>query len=78
MKEANESVQYQNFLNPAINDFNQKDLSGRDARLWKEWKDLVNKVADEFDELYRMQNNRSNDWDDNKWQKLKNKAFKDL
>lgn len=40
MKEANESVQYQNFLNPAINDFNQKDLSGRDARLWKEWKDL--------------------------------------
>ena len=27
-------------MNEAINNFNQKELSGRDARLWKEWKDL--------------------------------------
>ena len=27
-------------VNEAINNFNQKELSGRDARLWKEWKDL--------------------------------------
>lgn len=27
-------------MNEAINNFNQKDLSGRDARLWKEWKEL--------------------------------------
>ena len=29
-------------MNEAINKFNQKELSGRDARLWKEWKDLDN------------------------------------
>ena len=45
---------------------------------WEEWKNLVNKVADEFDELYKMQIHRFDNWDDNKWQKLKNKAFKDL
>lgn len=27
-------------MNEAINNFNQKELSGRDARLWKEWKEL--------------------------------------
>lgn len=27
-------------MNEAINKFNQKELSGRDARLWKEWKEL--------------------------------------
>lgn len=27
-------------MNEAINNFSQKDLSGRDARLWKEWKEL--------------------------------------
>lgn len=27
-------------MNDAINNFNQKELSGRDARLWKEWKEL--------------------------------------
>lgn len=27
-------------MNEAINNYNQKDLTGRDARLWKEWKDL--------------------------------------
>ena len=45
---------------------------------WEKWKNLVNKVADEFDELYKMQIHRFDNWDDNKWQKLKNKAFKDL
>ena len=27
-------------MNDAINNFNTKELSGRDARLWQEWKDL--------------------------------------
>lgn len=27
-------------MNGVINNFNQKELSGRDARLWKEWKEL--------------------------------------
>lgn len=27
-------------MNETINNYNQKDLSGRDARLWKEWKEL--------------------------------------
>ena len=27
-------------MNGTINNYNQKELSGRDARLWKEWKDL--------------------------------------
>ena len=27
-------------MNDTINNYNQKKLSGRDARLWKEWKDL--------------------------------------
>ena len=27
-------------MNETINNFNQKELSGRDARLWKEWKEL--------------------------------------
>ena len=27
-------------MNDLINNFNQKELSGRDARLWKEWKEL--------------------------------------
>ena len=27
-------------MNDTINNFNQKELSGRDARLWKEWKEL--------------------------------------
>ncbi len=27
-------------MNGAINNYNQKELSGRDARLWKEWKEL--------------------------------------
>ena len=27
-------------MNETINNYNQKELSGRDARLWKEWKDL--------------------------------------
>ena len=27
-------------MNALINSFNQKDLSGRDARLWQEWKEL--------------------------------------
>lgn len=27
-------------MNSIINNFNQKELSGRDARLWKEWKEL--------------------------------------
>ena len=27
-------------MTDAINNYNQKDLSGRDARLWKEWKEL--------------------------------------
>ena len=42
------------------------------------WKDLVNEVANEFDELYKMQNHRFETWDENKWQELKTKAFKDL
>lgn len=27
-------------MNETINNYNQKELSGRDARLWKEWKEL--------------------------------------
>ncbi len=27
-------------MNNAINNYNQKELSGRDARLWREWKEL--------------------------------------
>ena len=27
-------------MNEALNNFSQKELSGREARLWKEWKDL--------------------------------------
>ena len=27
-------------MNDTINNYNQKELSGRDARLWKEWKEL--------------------------------------
>ena len=27
-------------MNELINNFSQKELSGRDARLWKEWKEL--------------------------------------
>lgn len=41
MNEEN-NTQYQKYLNPSINNFNQKELTedGRNARLWKEWKDL--------------------------------------
>lgn len=45
---------------------------------WEEWKNLVNKVADEFDELYKMQVKRYDAWDQRAWDKLKTKAFKDL
>lgn len=27
-------------MNNPINNFDQKEMSGRDARLWKEWKEL--------------------------------------
>ena len=45
---------------------------------WNKWKKLVNDIADEFDELYKMQNHRFEEWDETKWQELKAKAFKDL
>ena len=44
----------------------------------EKWKNLVNEVADEFDELYKMQGKRYDTWDESKWQELKTKAFKDL
>ena len=44
----------------------------------EEWKKLVNDVANEFDDLYKMQNHRFEAWDEAEWQKLKIKAFKDL
>lgn len=40
MNESNESVQYQKYMNPTINNYNQKELSGKNHRLWKEWKDI--------------------------------------
>ena len=45
---------------------------------WEEWKNLVNKVADEFDDLYKMQNHKFEPVDETEWQELKIKAFKDL
>lgn len=45
---------------------------------WEEWKNLVNKVADEFDDLYKMQNHKFEPVDEMEWQELKTKAFKDL
>ena len=45
---------------------------------WEEWKNLVNKVADEFDDLYKIQNHKFGPVDEMEWQELKTKAFKDL
>lgn len=40
MTEPQEKIQYQKYLNPAINNFNQKELRGKDARIWQEWKEI--------------------------------------
>ena len=45
---------------------------------WEKWKKLVNDTANEFDGLYKMQLKMNVTWNDIEWQKLKNKAFKDL
>ena len=44
----------------------------------EEWKKLVNDVADEFDELYKMQLHKYDIWDEEKYRQIKAKAFKDL
>ena len=44
----------------------------------EKWKNLVNKVADEFDDLYKIQNHKFEPVDEMEWQELKTKAFKDL
>ena len=56
----------------------EEHYKDQDDDKWDEWKKLVNEVADEFDELYKMQIARYDTWDEFKWQKLKKKAFKDL
>lgn len=40
MAETTEVLQYQKYQNAAINNFNQKELTGSYARLWQEWKGL--------------------------------------
>ena len=79
-----------NFINnsPAIGNcvFSKEQLDPKRKEYYEinteyyagKWKELVNKVADEFDELYKMQIKRYDSWEESKWQYLKNKAFKDL
>ena len=78
-----------NFINtsPAIGNcvFTKKQLDPKCKEHYEDhkeyavkWKNLVNEVADEFDDLYKMQNHRFEAWDESEWQKLKTKAFKDL
>ena len=78
-----------NFINtsPAIGNcvFSKEQLDPKCKEYYEnheeyaeKWKNLVNEVADEFDELYKMQVKRFDTFDATKWQELKVKAFKDL
>ena len=61
-------------LNPKFKEFYKTPNENR----WEEWKNLVNEVANEFDDLYKMQNHKFEPVDEAEWQALKMKAFKDL
>ncbi len=45
---------------------------------WEEWKTIVNNVANEFDDLYKMENHKFEPSDETERKKLIIKAFKDL
>ena len=78
-----------NFINtsPAIGNcvFSKEQLDPKCKEYYEnheeyaeKWKNLVNKVADEFDDLYKIQNHKFEPSDKAEWQELKTKAFKDL